>query len=171
VIVTGANLTFSFCCFQYYIFTHFFPFFSLLQSSSSSSEEDFPDDEFVEEKTWLKKGAEEDDDDDDDEVSRSSTSIHKQKSYIFLQNEDSGELLAFEKDAQRSHKKHKKETKEAEEEMKLNIAQRETFVLPSGQEIEKEGGFIIIVIHHCHYSHPSSKSPQIISYLIFSIFE
>ena len=47
----------------------------------------------------------------------------------------------------------------AEEELKTNIAQSEVFVLPSGQEIEKENilfkkPFLLFVIFHIFYHNP-----------------
>jgi len=51
---------------------------------------------------------------------------------------DDNEELQIEKDSRKLEKKQKKILSEADDEMKMNIAQTETFTLPSGQEIEKE---------------------------------
>ena len=48
------------------------------------------------------------------------------------------DLLPIEREAKKLEKKEKKIIKEAEEEMKLNMADRETFTLPSGQDVERE---------------------------------
>ena len=57
-------------------------------------------------------------------------------------NEDEGsddeKMLPIEKASKKLEKKQKKEAKLAEEEMKLNMAERETFTLPSGQDVERE---------------------------------
>jgi hypothetical protein len=60
-------------------------------------------------------------------------------------SEDEGEgesdedLLPIEKKSKKLTKKMKKEEEESEKEMKLNMAVKEVFTLPSGQDIEKEG--------------------------------
>merc|ERR1712141_370298 len=46
--------------------------------------------------------------------------------------------LPIEAESMKLKKKEKKMVKEAEEEMKLNMADRETFTLPSGQDVERE---------------------------------
>ena len=51
---------------------------------------------------------------------------------------DDEEMLPIEKAAKKLKKKQKKDAKLAEQEMKLNMAERETFTLPSGQDVERE---------------------------------
>merc|ERR1719186_300761 len=48
------------------------------------------------------------------------------------------DTLPIERDAKKLEKKQAKILAEAEEDMKMNIAEKEIFTLPSGQEIEKE---------------------------------
>ncbi|CAH1772591.1 unnamed protein product [Owenia fusiformis] len=52
--------------------------------------------------------------------------------------DDDEKLLPIEKATKRLRKKQKEDDKLAEEELQTNIAETETFILPSGQEIEKE---------------------------------
>ena len=58
------------------------------------------------------------------------------------QNEDSDQEdddeLPIEKESRKLKKKQEKEAKEAEDELKINVDDKETFQLPSGQEIEQE---------------------------------
>jgi len=83
------------------------------------SDVEMPDDEFD-----MDEDEDESDDDEDEEG-----------------DEGSGEEdeLPFEKKAKKLKAAQKKKKELAEEELKTNIAQSEVFVLPSGQEIEKEG--------------------------------
>lgn len=83
------------------------------------SDVEMPDDEFD-----MDEDEDESDDDEDEEG-----------------DEESGEEdeLPFEKKAKKLKAAQKKKKELAEEELKTNIAQSEVFVLPSGQEIEKEG--------------------------------
>merc|ERR550519_251527 len=67
----------------------------------------------------LESDSDDDDDDDDDD-------------------EDTGDTLKIEKDSKKLEKKQQKILAEADAEMKMNIAEKEKFTLPSGQEIEKE---------------------------------
>ncbi|XP_064642182.1 uncharacterized protein LOC135496668 [Lineus longissimus] len=92
----------------------------------SSDEEDMDDDFDVdsdEDEDDSDAGDSDDSDDDDGEPE---------------ENEDGEELLPIEKKSKKLIKKQKKEMKMAEAEMQTNIASSEKFVLPSGQEVEKE---------------------------------
>lgn len=100
-----------------------------------------------ENKTWLKpvtksKQLLENDESDDDEVladdfeeSMSDNSDDDGDEGI---QEDGDEMLPVEKAAKKLKKKEKIDKQLAEDELKTNIAQAETYTLPSGQEIEKE---------------------------------
>ncbi|XP_071092470.1 uncharacterized protein [Haliotis cracherodii] len=70
------------------------------------------------------------DDDDDDDVDDDSDAT----------DDDDGDddMLPIEKASKKLEKKHKRDMKLAEAELKTNIAETETYVLPSGQEVEKE---------------------------------
>ncbi|KAJ3102934.1 rRNA (cytosine-C5-)-methyltransferase nop2 [Phlyctochytrium bullatum] len=52
--------------------------------------------------------------------------------------DDDDEMIEFEKEALEEDEEEAEINRLADEEMKTNIAQRETFVLPSGQEIERD---------------------------------
>ena len=82
------------------------------------------DEDDIDDKNFNSDGdSEEDSDDESDENDK---------------EEDDDDLLPIEKASKKLEKKQKKEAKIAEEEMKLNMAERETFTLPSGQDIERE---------------------------------
>ena len=91
------------------------------QVDDSDTEESMNDDDVSDEDT--------DDESDDDE---SDDESHEEV------NEDDEEMLPIEKAAKKLEKKQKKDAKLDEEEMKLNMAERETFTLPSGQDVERE---------------------------------
>lgn len=91
------------------------------QVDDSDTEESMNDDDVSDEDT--------DDESDDDE---SGDESHEEV------NEDDEEMLPIEKAAKKLEKKQKKDAKLDEEEMKLNMAERETFTLPSGQDVERE---------------------------------
>ncbi|XP_067651864.1 uncharacterized protein [Haliotis asinina] len=72
------------------------------------------------------EGGDDDDDDDDDDDSDATD------------DDGDDDLLPIEKASKKLEKKHKRDMKLAEKELKTNIAEKETYVLPSGQEVEKE---------------------------------
>ena len=74
------------------------------------------------------------DDDSEDENEASDDEIEASED----EEEAEDDLLPIERKAKELEKKEKKILKEAEEEMKLNMADRETFTLPSGQDVERE---------------------------------
>lgn len=102
----------------------------LMESDDGDDDEDLQDDfgsgsdQDVEDE---EEPSEEDSDgsDDDDEDSSEDEDV-------------SGDELPIERKAKKLKKKQAKEAKEAEKELKLNMAERETFELPSGQEVEQE---------------------------------
>ena len=53
-------------------------------------------------------------------------------------DEEDNDELPIEKESRKLKKKQEKEAKEAEAELKINVDDKETFQLPSGQEIEQE---------------------------------
>ena len=83
--------------------------------SDDDEDEEIPDDDF--------EGGSDSDDSDDD-------------------SEDEGDnddgMLPIEKKSKKLAQKLKKEAEDSEKEMKLNLAEKEIFTLPSGQDIEKE---------------------------------
>jgi ribosomal RNA methyltransferase Nop2 len=96
------------------------------QVDDSDTEESMNDDDVSDEDT----DDESDDDESDDDESGDES--HEEV------NEDDEEMLPIEKAAKKLEKKQKKDAKLDEEEMKLNMAERETFTLPSGQDVERE---------------------------------
>ncbi|KAK6176431.1 hypothetical protein SNE40_014718 [Patella caerulea] len=74
-----------------------------------------------------------DDDDSSDEGDDSSDEDDEED-----EDDDDDDLLPVEKAAKKLAKKQKKETDASEKELQTNIANTEKFVLPSGQEIEKD---------------------------------
>lgn len=54
------------------------------------------------------------------------------------ENENNNKLLAIEKKSKKLDKKRREDRVLAEEELQINIAEKDVFTLPSGQEIEKE---------------------------------
>ncbi|CAH3025864.1 unnamed protein product [Porites evermanni] len=97
-----------------------------------------------ENKSWLKLAQEkstddEDGDDDDmpaDEFSGESDGNEDDDSDD--DSDDDEEMLPIEKKSKKLDKKKARDKTLAEEELKTNISETEVFVLPSGQEIEKE---------------------------------
>lgn len=85
-----------------------------LKKDSEDEEEDMPKDEFPCENDEDDSGDEDDDDDDENE------------------------MLPIEKKSRKLDERKARDKVLAEEELKTNIAETEVFVLPSGQEIEKE---------------------------------
>ncbi|KAK3740951.1 hypothetical protein QZH41_017804 [Actinostola sp. cb2023] len=85
-----------------------------------SDDSEIPEDDF---------GSDNDMNDDDDDSSDSDDAAD---------DDDDSEMLPIEKKAKKLDKKKARDKKLAEKELKTNIAETETFVLPSGQEIEKE---------------------------------
>jgi ribosomal RNA methyltransferase Nop2 len=61
------------------------------------------------------------------------------KNLDFLSSDSDDSELEIEKDARIADEQAKIDQELADQEFKTNIEQRETFVLPSGQEIEQEG--------------------------------
>ncbi|XP_076472582.1 uncharacterized protein LOC143301985 [Babylonia areolata] len=78
-------------------------------------------------------GDDNDDDDDDEEEEEEEEGGSSDDS-----DADESELLPIEKAAKKQQKKSKKDSQLAEDELQTNIAATEKFVLPSGQEIEKD---------------------------------
>ena len=76
-------------------------------------------------------------DSDKDESDDSEDESDDEKEF---EGDDDGDddLLPIEVKSKHLTKKQKKQDKLAEEEMKLNMAERETFTLPSGQDVERE---------------------------------
>lgn len=89
-------------------------------STSKQNDSNTDDDENVNEEDDDDDGDDKDDDDDDDE------------------DEDDEEMLPIERKAKKLDEKKAKDKALAEEELMTNITETEVFVLPSGQEIEKE---------------------------------
>lgn len=89
-----------------------------------------------ENKKWLKLAQEEGSDDDDmpaDEFGSESDDGKEDND-----DSDDDEMLPIEKKSKKLDKRKKRDKALAEEELKTNIAETEVFVLPSGQQIEKE---------------------------------
>ncbi|PFX23486.1 putative ribosomal RNA methyltransferase NOP2 [Stylophora pistillata] len=95
--------------------------YSISRQNSDNSNTDNDDDDKDDKRDDDDDNDEEEDDDDDDE-----------------EEEEEEEMLPIERKAKKLDKKKAKDKALAEEELKTNIAETEVFVLPSGQEIEKE---------------------------------
>ncbi|XP_074654658.1 uncharacterized protein LOC141908477 isoform X2 [Tubulanus polymorphus] len=101
----------------------------LIEDADESDEEDLmPNDEF-----------DVDDESEDAAEDQSDKEEGEDESDAEEESEnDEEKLLPIEKASRKLEKQKKKEVKEAEKELQTNIAQSEKFVLPSGQEIEKD---------------------------------
>ncbi|XP_078615035.1 uncharacterized protein LOC144884068 [Branchiostoma floridae x Branchiostoma japonicum] len=99
-----------------------------LDLEGESSDEDLPADDFLDDDD-SDEGSEEDEDDDSDDSDDDDDAEEQ---------EGDEALLPIEKASKKLKKRQQREEKLGEEELRTNIAEAETFVLPSGQEIEKE---------------------------------
>ncbi|XP_001632958.2 probable 28S rRNA (cytosine-C(5))-methyltransferase [Nematostella vectensis] len=106
--------------------------------SAKSKSKPFSDDNAE----WLKlaDGGDKSDSDmpDEFEDDDNKDSNHDDESGSDQEAESDDEMLPVEKKAKKLDKKKARDKKLADEEMKTNISSTEVFVLPSGQEIEKE---------------------------------
>ncbi|XP_078697795.1 uncharacterized protein LOC144925590 [Branchiostoma floridae x Branchiostoma belcheri] len=103
-----------------------------LDLEDESSDDDMPADDFLDD-----EDGSEGEEDEDDESDNSDSSDDDDDDDGEEQEEEEA-LLPIEKAAKKLKKKQQREEKLGEEELRTNIAEAETFVLPSGQEIEKE---------------------------------
>lgn len=92
----------------------------LAQENSTDDEDGDDDDDMPADEFSGESDGNEDDDSDDDD------------------GDDDNEMLPIEKKSKKLDKKKARDKALAEEELKTNISETEVFVLPSGQEIEKE---------------------------------
>lgn len=83
-----------------------------------------------------------DDDDEDEEIPDDDFEGGSDSDDSDDDSEDEGDnddgMLPIEKKSKKLAQKLKKEAEDSEKEMKLNLAEKEIFTLPSGQDIEKE---------------------------------
>ncbi|XP_041375405.1 probable 28S rRNA (cytosine(4447)-C(5))-methyltransferase [Gigantopelta aegis] len=119
--------------------------FSGVDSDAVEATKEYTDDN----KGWLKRKKSKNDDDDDsesqsdDDDSENDSDDDKESisgesgSEMDSDNEEKT-LLPIEKAAKKLKKRQKEDLKLADEELKTNIAETEKYVLPSGQEVEKE---------------------------------
>ncbi|XP_073246286.1 28S rRNA (cytosine-C(5))-methyltransferase-like isoform X1 [Porites lutea] len=98
----------------------------LAQEKSTDDEDGDDDDMPADEFNGESDGNEEDDSDDDSDDD------------VDGDDDDEEEMLPIEKKSKKLDKKKARDKALAEEELKTNISETEVFVLPSGQEIEKE---------------------------------
>ncbi|XP_066295885.1 probable 28S rRNA (cytosine-C(5))-methyltransferase [Branchiostoma lanceolatum] len=103
-----------------------------LDLDDESSDDDLPADEFLDEDEGSEGEEEEDEDSDNSDDSSDDDDDDGEE------QEGDEALLPIEKASKKLRKKQQREEILAEEELRTNIAEAETFVLPSGQEIEKE---------------------------------
>ena len=113
------------------------------EGSDLESGDDVPNGFTDENKEWLKpKGnlleSDEDEDDDLADDFGQEDSEDSEKSDDEDEEMEDEDELPIEKESRKLKKKQLKEQKESEAELELNFADRETYQLPSGQEIEQE---------------------------------